>query len=139
MKKILTVIAALLGLSALAFAGMDDVQYRISTVTTNAGSATYVVRGSLEAVNLVIPSGKTASVSVATSSGQTLFTRTAATAATDGIFPVLFPAYDAAGTAILTNNFMVKFPLAEAVTVTVTPAANTTETNTYTTTLIVNE
>lgn len=144
MKKIALIALALLAFSGIAQAQMDDVTYSLSSVTTNTDSATYVVRGVVEAVYAVIPATKTATVAVATASGVTLFSKSM-TSATDGYFPVLFPAYSSSGTALTTvisdstNTIYTKIGVADAVTATVTPAEGTTGTNSYFVKLIVNE
>jgi hypothetical protein len=151
MKKYLSVLLVLCALSIPARAELDDVNYTIRTITTNAGSSAYVVRGVVESVYVTIPSAKTATVSIATASGVNLFTGTALTSATDGHFNVRYPVVGSTGSAITwitaqaaaanaaTNIVYDKLGVAELVTVTVTPAANTTETNTYSVALTVNK
>jgi hypothetical protein len=140
--KYLSILLVLAALAVPARAEMDDVTYTLSAITTNQASAAYVVRGQIEAINAVIPANKTATVTIATASGVTIFSK-AMTSATDGYFPVLVPAYTTAGAAITevidgsTNTVYTKLGVAEKVTATVEPAANTTGTNTYTATIIV--
>ena len=142
--KHLSFILVLAAFAIPAIAETDDVNYTLSAITTNVASSTYVVRGSIEAINAVIPAGKTATVAIATASGVTLFSKSM-TSSTDGYFPVLVPAYDTTGAAITeiidgsTNTVYTKLSVAESVTTTVTPAANTTGTNTYKATIIVNK
>lgn len=148
MKKLLAILAVT-GLSlGSARAEMDDVTFTLSSVTNLTDSATYVVRGYVEAVNVVIPANKTATVSIATASGVTLFSK-AMTSATDGYFPIRYPVYGSTGSLLtyqatagaaantFTNSVVDRIGIAEAVTATVTPEAATTGTNTYTATLIV--
>lgn len=150
MKKLFAILAVIAASFIPARADMDDVTFRLSSITTNADSATYVVRGSVEAVNVVIPSGKTATVAIATASGVTLFTKSM-TSATDGYFPVRYPVYGSTGSLLTyqatataaantyTNSIVDRIGVAESVTATVTPADNTTATNDYTATLIINK
>jgi hypothetical protein len=142
--KYIAIIFAAIAISANARASMDDVQYTLTSIITNQASATYVVRGTIDAVNAVIPANKTATVTIVTASGVTIFSK-AMTSATDGYFPILVPAYTTAGDAITTiingsTNIVYRtLSVADSVTATVAPAANTTGTNTYTATLIVNK
>ena len=116
---------------------MDIRPFDFNLVTTNAGSKSFVLRGELEGVNVVIPANKTATVSVATAQ-MTLFSKADITSATDGYFPVRIPLYSTAGAALTevdagsnTNSLVGKAAMAGSVTVTVTPKAATTETNDY--------
>lgn len=149
MKKIIYIMLAIVAASVSAFAEMDDVTSSGTTVTTAGFTNSYIVRGEVEGVIVEIPTAKTATVSIATASGVTLYTGTALTSATDGYFPIRFPARDSSG-AILsaitaqaaaanaaTNIIYSKIGVAELVTFTVNPAANTTGTNTYSVKLIV--
>lgn len=150
MKKLICVFVALLASISASFAGMDDVTFNLSSITTNADSETYVVRGSVEAVNVVIPSGKTATVAFATASGVTLFSKSM-TSSTDGYFPIRYNVYGSTGSLLTyqatagaaantyTNSIVDRIGIAESVTATVTPADNTTGTNSYTATLIINK
>ena len=135
MKKL---IAVLLLPVAAALAGMDDVNYSLSSVTTNQDSAAYVVRGSIEAINITVAATKTATVTVATSEG-TVFSKSL-TAATDGVFYPRVAAVDAAGNgASATNALVAKFVSAGALTCTVAPAADTTGTNDYSVKVIISK
>jgi hypothetical protein len=143
MKKLFfALLVALVALPALA--QMIDRDYDFSLVTTNAGSRAYTIRGELEGVWVEIPTGKTATVAVATAE-MTVFSKADITSATDGFFPVRIPLYSTAGVALTevdaganTNAIVGKAPLAGAVTVTVTPKAATTGTNAYAVKLIYN-
>jgi hypothetical protein len=151
MKKIVYFLAVMVAFSFSAFAEMDDVSYRLSSITTNTDSAAYIVRGEIEGVIVEMPTGKTGTVSIVTASGVTLYTGTALTPATDGYVALRYPAQSSAGanlTAITaqaaaanaaTNIVYTKIGVAELVTATITPAANTTGTNTYSVKLVVNK
>jgi hypothetical protein len=151
MKYLTAILAVVLAsLSVPAIAGMDDVTYSLSAITTNQDSAAYTVRGQVEAVYVSIPATKTATVSLATASGVTIFSKSM-TSATDGYFPVLFPAYSSAGVALTSltsgdgstnaveNAIYTKLGVADVVTATVEPGVGTTGTNAYTAKLIINE
>jgi hypothetical protein len=141
MKKILcTMLIALV--ACAAFGQMDNRVYSKSLITTHVGSAAYTLRGALEAVNVVIPAGKTCTVAVASTQG-TLFSKSDMTADTDGLFFPRIAVHSTAGVALTevdtgsnTNSLYDKAVMAGAVTVTFTPKAATTETNTYSAELI---
>lgn len=144
MKKILFYgLIAVVALGAVsALAEMDNRDFTVSTVTTNVGTKSYTLRGEVEGINVVIPTGKTCTVAIATAQ-QTIYTGTALTTATDGYFPVRLAIVDSTGTAISevdagsnTNSVYAKAAMAGTVTATFTPAAGTTGTNSYTATVI---
>lgn len=152
MKKMLSVIFALLvAFSIPALAEMDNVTASASTITTAGFTNSYIVRGEVEGVIVEIPTAKTATVTIATASGVTLYTGTALTSATDGYVPIRYQAKGSTGTGLTwitadasiagaaTNAIYGKIGIAESVTFTVNPAANTTGTNTYSVKLIVNK
>lgn len=138
MKKFIIVLALALIAIVPARAEVTDTPYSLSAVTTNQASASYIVRGQVEGILITIPATKTAAVTVATSSGTTLFTKSGLTSATDGFIPLQFPFYGSDGVALYagTNAVVGKVGIAESVTATVAPAANTTGTNTYSVKLI---
>jgi hypothetical protein len=150
MKKIVCILIASL-LSVSAFAAMDDVTSSGTTVTTAGFTNSYIVRGEIEGVIVTIPSAKTATVSIVTASGVTLYTGTALTSATDGYVPLRYPAQGSTGSTLTwltsqaaaanaaTNIIYDTIGIAELVTFAVNPAANTTETNTYSVKLVVNK
>jgi len=152
MKKIAILIALVLAaISVPAHAQMDDVPYSLTSITTNQASAAYIVRGEIEGVIVEMPTGKTGTVSIVTASGVTLYTGTALTSATDGYVALRYPAQSSAGANLTTitaqaaaanaatNIVYTKIGVAELVTATITPAANTTGTNTYSVKLVVNK
>lgn len=121
--------AALMASVISAQAEMDSVKFTLSAATTNVASATYVIRGQIEGIYADITAGKTQTVAVA--SVQDTFLSASITA--DGMYyPVQLGNNDSGAS---TNSF-VRFPSAGDVTVTVTPAANTTGTNTTEVTVI---
>lgn len=150
MKKLIALAAVVL-MAGNLFAAMDDITASASTVTTSGFTNTYMVRGLVEGVIVTIPSAKTATVSVVTASGVTLYTGTDLTSSTDGYVPLRYQAKSATGSGLVwltggtglanstTNAVYDRIGIAEEVTITVTPAANTTGTNTYSAQLIVNK
>jgi len=149
MKKFLAcLIVACAAFAIPARAEVDDVTFSLSSITTNEDSATYMVRGSVEGVIIAIPTAKTATVSIATASGVTLFSKSM-TSATDGYIPLRHQVYGSTGSALTyqsassdaantyTNAVLGVVSIAEKVTATVAPAASTTGTNAYTVKLII--
>jgi len=129
MKKLIALLAVAL-CAGSAFAQMDDATFSLSSITTNSDSASYVLRGEIEAINVIIPAGKTATVAVATSEA-TVFSASL-TSSTDGIFYPRAQVTTTDGTASLTNAVLTKFVAAGTVTATVTPGVGATGTNSYT-------
>ena len=150
MKKIACILFAFV-LAIPAFAAMDDVTSSGTTITTAGFTNSYMVRGDVEGVIVTIPAAKTATVSIVTASGVTLYTGTALTSATDGYVPLRYEAKGSTGSTLTwltsqaaaanaaTNIIYDTIGIAETVTFAVNPAANTTETNTYSVKLIVNK
>jgi hypothetical protein len=136
MKYTVAVIASLLvGFGAFAY---DQAGFSVSTITTNVGTDARSIKGEIDTIIVTIPTAKTATVAVASAEGITLFSKAGLTSATDGAFPVRYQVYSSAGTAQTvvdaganTNALLDRIISVGAVTVTVTPAAATTETNTY--------
>lgn len=77
MNKILSVliIAAVAAIAAPAVAQVDQTTLTAICLTGSANTASAVVKGEVEAIKCVIPANSTATVSIATSQGQTLFSR----------------------------------------------------------------
>ena len=131
MKKLFFTL--LIGLIAVsAFAAMDSRDFSASTITTNAASSTFVLRGELSGIYATIPTGKTCTVAVATSEG-TVFSKSLT--ASGAFFPRV-ACHDIAGA--VTNSIAGFAPLAGPVTATFTPAAATTGTNAYAVKVIYN-
>jgi len=141
MKKLIVAIIA----GAACFAGlsqaqvMEGRQFSVTAIGTNVASQTFVLRGELEAVYVDITATKTQTVAIATAQG-TAFSRSITA---DGLYFPRAQIHDSAGNAQTvvdgganTNKVFGKFPFAGPVTLTVTPAADTTGTNTTTVTVI---
>jgi hypothetical protein len=137
MKKLFISVAVLAALASVAGAAMDSRDYSSTLVTTAASTQSFTLRGTLNCVYVDLPTGKTATVAVATSEG-TVFTK--ADIAADTAFYPAIPMVKAAdgaaatfvgGTNDTANAWYAKPALAGLVTVTVTPKAETTGTNTY--------
>lgn len=143
MKKLLSILSCVLFVCTItARAAVDNVRASATLVTTAAATNTYVVRGVVEGVNITCPSTKTCTVSIVTASGLTLYSKSGITTATDGYTPIRWPMYSPAGTILSdsgSTNVYGAVAIAEAVTFTITPAADTTGTNSYTAELIVNK
>jgi hypothetical protein len=145
--KYLSILLVLALATIPAFAAMDDVTVSGTTITTAGFTNSYTLRGEAEAVVVTVPTAKTATVSIVTASGFTVFSK----AQTNGtyFYPVRIPAVDTAGAALsytvdtsaTTNTvyYLTKAPLAELVTFTVNPGTGTTGTNTYSVKLLINK
>jgi hypothetical protein len=136
MKYIAAIIASFLIVSGAA--AYDQAGFSVSTITTNVGTDARSIKGEIDTIIVTIPTAKTATVAVASAEGITLFSKADLTSATDGAFPVRYQVYSSVGTAQTvvdaganTNALLDRIISVGAVTVTVTPAANTTGTNTY--------
>lgn len=140
MKKLLGILSAIFVCASIAYAAVDNVRASASLVTTAAATNSYVVRGVVEGVNITCPATKTCGVSIVTASGLTLYSKTGITTASDGYTPIRWPMYSPAGTILSdsgSTNVYGTVAIAELVTFTITPADNTTGTNTYTADLII--
>ena len=100
MKKFLSVIV-LVALAFPAFALMDTKDFTATVVGTGTGTQSIVIRGSLEGVYVTVPSGGTATVTIATSE-QTLFTKSCTSSA---FYPILVPAYGSTGAALTQSAY----------------------------------
>jgi len=143
MKKIAFILAAFVALSVSVSAqSVDKAGMSTTTITTNQGVDSASVRGLIEGVTIVIPTAKTATVTIATSEGVTIFTKADMTAGTT-YHPIRVPAQTTAGATITwitaqaaaanaaTNIVYDKVATVGPVTFTVAPAANTVGTNTF--------
>lgn len=128
MKK-LAIIAAVLFAAVSARAEMDSVKFTLSCATTNVDSETYVIRGQIEGIYVDVTAGKTQTVAVAGTQDSFL----SASITADGMY---YPVQVGNNDSGATTNTFVRFPSAGDVTVTVTPAAATTGTNTTEVTVI---
>jgi len=140
MKKYFLSIAAGLAVASSAFSQtMDTRVFTLSTIGTNVSSQSFVLRGELEGVYVDVTATKTQTVKVATSYATALEQSFTA----DGVRFPRVQLHNTAGVAQTavdgganTNAVLGKLAVAGPVTVTVTPAANTTGTNTTTVTII---
>jgi hypothetical protein len=136
MKYIAAVIASFLIASGAS--AYDQAGFQVTTITTNVGVDSRSIKGEIDTIIVAIPTAKTATVSVASAEGITLFSKADLTSATDGAFPVRYQVYSSAGVAqtapgagSTTNALLDRIISVGAVTLTVTPADNTTGTNSY--------
>ena len=109
MKKLSFVGAALVAMSVagFAFAGMDDVTISAtaSGISTNAGGAAYVIRGTVEGVVVTITGNGTPdnTVTLTSADGQTIFARAACAVGTN-TYAIAAPLYLASTGAALTDT-----------------------------------
>ena len=135
MKKVLAFVAAMAAVSVCALAQMDQTIISSSSITTNVGTGTGIVKGEIFSIRLDGAANKTNAISIATAEGETILAVAALTA--DGTYyPRLGINNAADGTAITdiqtTGTNVVydgRIGVASLLTMTVTPAANTTGTN----------
>lgn len=127
--KYLVIAVALLAAVFSVKAEMDSAKFTLSTVTTNVGSKAFVIRGQIEGIYVDVTAGKTQTVAVATAQDTFL----SASITSDTMYYPVQVGNNDSGAA---TNAFVRFPAAGDVTVTVTPAANTTGTNTTEVTVI---
>jgi hypothetical protein len=143
MKKFAFIVAAFVAISTAAHAqGINQAGLSTSTITTNQGVDSASVRGIIEGITVVIPTAKTATVTIATAEGVTVFTKADITAGTT-YHPIRVPVQTTAGATITwitgqaalanaaTNIVYDRVATVGPLTLTVAPAANTTGTNTY--------
>jgi len=138
MKKLIAFILCAYAVGVAAQT-MDTRVFTFSNIGTNASSQTFVLRGDLEGVYVDVTATKTQTVKVATSYATALeqsFTADGARFPRVQLHNSAGVAQTAVDSGSNTNAVLGKFPLAGPVTVTVTPAANTTGTNTTTVTVI---
>lgn len=137
MKKYFISLGIGLAISGAAIAQtMDTRVYTVTSIGTNAASQTFVLRGELESLYVDVTATKTQTVAVASAFG----TAFSAAITADAVYYPRVQEQTSAGAAITsgstTNTSFGKFPMAGPVTLTVTPAADTTGTNTTTVTVI---
>jgi len=136
MKKINFVLACLFALCGVAVAQMDQTILSSSSITTNVGTGTGVVKGEIYSIRLEGTANKTQAVAIVTAEGETLLSVAALTA--DATYYPMVPTHKASDgsliedtkTATDTNNVWRLPACASVLTMTVTPAASTTGTNT---------
>jgi hypothetical protein len=128
MKKF-AILVALVAAIFSAKAEMDSVKFTLSAATTNVASQTYVIRGQIEGIYADVAANKTQTVAVATVEDTVL---SKSLTADEMFYPRIVGNNDSGAS----TNVFASFVSAGDVTVTVTPAANTTGTNTTTVTVI---
>jgi hypothetical protein len=101
MKKLISLIV-LAAWAFPAFALMDTKDFSATVVGTATGTQSYVIRGELEGVYVTVPSGGTATVTIA-SREQTLFTKSCTASA---FYPILIPAYGTTGSALTQSAYL---------------------------------
>lgn len=137
MKKLLSILS-ILAVTVSARAEMDSINFSNSSVGTAQCSRAYVLRGTIKSVYFDVPATKTGAVTVATSEG-TVFTVSGITS--DTKYNPLQAVHSGTGAAIYEGTNAIYGAIAAAGTVTVTfvPAANTTETNTWSARIILDK
>lgn len=143
MKKVMVGMAAFIATSVALFAGMEDREFSCTVIGAGTNSVTYVLRGTLEAVNVDVTAPSTSTVTVA-SDELTLFTKAGITA--DATYLPRAAAHTTAGAAIqfYTGNETnwtsaaqyESQPMAGAITVTLVGQNGTSVTNNTKVTLI---
>lgn len=137
MKKIIALVCSLIAFASLSLAQtMDSRTFTLSHIGTNVASQSFVLRGELQSVYVDVTANKTQTVAVASAFGTALSQSFTA----DAVRYPRVQLQSTAGTDIISgttsNTAFGKFPMAGAITVTVTPAANSTGTNTTAVTVI---
>ncbi len=91
------IMLAVIALAGASFAGMEDREFNLTVTGVTTQSVTYVLRGTLEAVNVDVTAPSTSTVTVA-SDELTLFTKSGIAA--DATFLPRAAAHTTAGAAI---------------------------------------
>lgn len=130
MKKIVVLIL-FAALCASARAEVKQSAASASLVTTAASTSSVPVRGILKGVYFDIPTGKTGGVSIVSSEGNTLLSVSGVTA--DTLYQPRAAIHSTSGVAVYeaTNAIYDAIAVVGDLTVTITPAANTTGTNNW--------
>jgi hypothetical protein len=112
MKKTLSIIACVIISLVFAVPGMafmDDINYDLTATgmgASSTGSATYTVRGVVHSVIVTIPRSTTGTVSVvATDTGQTILSKTAATHGTNIYQPRVAMHLNTSGAALTDTHY----------------------------------
>lgn len=135
MKKSIIALAALT-VACAAFAQMDQAILSSSQITTNVGTASEIVKGEIFGIRLETTANKTNGVAITTAEGETVLAVSALTA-DQTYFPLVGAHASATGAALTavdaggnTNAVYIQQAVSSLLTLTVTPAADTTGTNT---------
>lgn len=120
-NKISMLVAVML-CAGIAFAGADQAILSASVTAGTTNTASAVIKGDVENIQIVIPAGCTSTVSLATSGGVTLFSKSGMTAGTT-TYNVRVPVHTTAGVAASvvdsganTNSVYVKATVLDTVT-----------------------
>ena len=135
MKKLAIALALVAAFAVAASAQMDQYVLESSSITTNVGTDSVVLAGEIYSIYLDSPASKTNGVAIKDSLGNTVLSVAALTA--DGLYYPVTPRHSTAGAALTivdngSNTNAVYGPIAvvSTLTMTVTPDAGTTGTNT---------
>lgn len=134
MKKMLIGLLGVLACGSV-MAAADSRDFSCSVASVSTGTASYVVRGDIEAVRVIVPAGATGTVTLATAN-ETVFTKSDMTASAT-FYPRLKVNTSAGGTN-LTEGVTDKYVSAGLLTATVVNSASLI-TNTYTVRVIYNK
>lgn len=135
MKKCSLFLSVLFAIGGVAFAQMDQTILSSSSITTNVGTTTGIVKGEIFSIRMDGATGKTNAIAITTAEGETLLSVSALTA--DATY---YPrigvnkASDGSAISIVTTTgtntlYSGNIGVASLLTMTVTPAASTTGTN----------
>ncbi len=127
MKKLAIALALVAAFAVAASAQMDQYVLESTSITTNVGTDSVVLAGEIYSIYLDSPASKTNGVAIKDSLGNTVLSVAALTA--DGLYYPVTPRHSTAGAA-LTNAVYGPIAVVSTLTMTVTPDAGTTGTNT---------
>jgi hypothetical protein len=136
MKKMLIGLAAVLASGSVVLAAADSRDFTCNVTSISTGTASYVVRGDIEAVRVIVPTGGTGTVTLATAN-ETVFTKADITASTT-FYPRLKVNTSAGGTNLV-EAVTDKYVSAGTLTATVVNSATTLTNQNYTIRVIFNK
>lgn len=134
MKKLAIALALFAALAASASAQMDQYVLSSTSITNDVGTDTAVIAGEIYSIYLDSAASKTNAVAITDSLGNTVLSVAALTA--DGLYYPVTPRHSTAGAALTivdngsTNAVYGPIAVVSTLTMTVTPDAGTTGTNT---------
>jgi len=130
MKKIVIALAVFAALVACASAQMDQCVLSSSSVTTNVSTDSVVLAGEIYSIYIDSPASKTNAVAIKDALDNTVLSIAALTADAN-YYPVVSRVKNTDGTSATfdTNSVFGSIAVVSELTMTVTPAANTTGTN----------
>jgi len=129
MKKMLLGLVVGLGFASMVMAQADSRDFLCTVTSISTGTASYVVRGEIAAVRVIVPTGGTGTVTLATAN-ETIFSK-ADVATTATFYPRLKVNTSAGGTNIV-DGVTDRFVSAGLMTATVANSATTVTNGTYT-------